>query len=127
MSHHNIAGQRRNSAQRRLLLEQLEHRNLLAGVVTGSVSGGSLFINGDANDNIIQVAEVDDGDGNAKTHAYIVVGADTTITPGKGGTAVPDADLPPGASSAAIFINVKYDIVINMKGGNDLLGVGNSA
>lgn len=126
MSHRKAAGQSRYSGKRRLMLEQLERRNLMAGFVNAFVSGGSLFINGDGSDNVIQVAEVDDEDGNSKTRAYAVAGADTTITFGKGGSRVDEDDLPPGASSAAVFINVKFDIHVNMKGGSDVVGIGNS-
>src|SRR5687768_712631 len=114
MSHHSTTGQRRDSRKRRLMLEQLERRNLMAGVVNAFVSGNSLFVNGDNFDNTIQIAEVDDGDGNPKTHAYVVAGAGTTINFRGAGDRVEEEDLPPAASSAVVFSNVKFDVIVNM-------------
>ena len=60
---------------RRMAVEQLEGRSLLAGVVSAFVSGGSLIITGDNSDNAVVVQ--DQGDGN-----YAVTGFDFADVPG---------------------------------------------
>ncbi len=120
---------------RTLQVEQLEGRAMLAGNVNVTVSGGNLIVTGDNNDNAVLIQEVDDGDGNANTHAYEITGFDfansglggfqsgpTNIT--GGGTAVtPDV---PGGTSARIVTGVTANIIVDLKKGNDALGVGNS-
>lgn len=109
------------STNRRLRLELLERRNLLAGLVTASVSGGNLVVRGDNEANVVLIAEVDDGDGNSKTHAYVVGGFDTNIQGGKDSGQMLPADV-----SARLFLNVKGNIDVDLKGGDDLFAVGNS-
>lgn len=119
---------------RTLKVEQLERRAMLAGNVAVSVSGGNLIVTGDNQDNAVLIQEVDDGDDNPNTHAYEITGFDfadsglggfqsgpTNIT--GGGTAV-DPDL--GGTSARIVKGVTANIIIDLKKGNDALGVGNS-
>ena len=133
MSRRKEVSQGRKSGNRRLFLEQLEQRNLMAGLVTVEVLGNSLIITGDSADNVIQVVEVEDGDFNDKTHAYVVGGAvdpndsenSTRIRVGRGGVAVTEG-LPDFVNQAGIFRNVKFDVNIRMNGGNDVVGVGNS-
>src|SRR5437899_10462883 len=61
---------------RTLKVEQLERRAMLAGNVSVSVTGGNLIVTGDNHDNAVLIQEVDDGDGNANTHAYEITGFD---------------------------------------------------
>jgi hypothetical protein len=67
--------------RRRLRLEQLEPRQLLAGDVTVSVVGGTLFINGDSGDNSISISAT------ANADEFTISsndGGDTTINGGAG-------------------------------------------
>src|SRR5438045_2366557 len=112
---------------RSLRIEQLELRSMLAGNVNLSVSGGNLFITGDANDNAIQVEQVG-------PHSYEVIGFDfangslagerqggaTTIS-GAGTSVASD----PG-TIARVVTGIKGGIFIDLKGGHDTTAVGNS-
>src|SRR5262245_4697497 len=120
---------------RTLKVEQLEQRAMLAGNVAVSVSGGNLIITGDNHDNAVLVQEVVDEDDNPNTHAYLITGFDfadsglpgfesgPTIIKGAGGEVEPDL----GGTSARVVTGITANIVIDLKKGNDVLAVGNSA
>jgi hypothetical protein len=111
---------------RTLKVEPLEGRAMLAGNVTVSVSGGNLIITGDNRDNAVLVQQ------GANSGDYVVTGFDfadfggsgasgpTTI---KGGSST-FVDF--GGTSARIVHGVTRNVIIDMKGGNDSLGVGNN-
>src|SRR5262245_16987935 len=118
---------------RSLKVEQLEQRAMLAGNVAVSVSGGSLIITGDNHDNAVLLQEVDDFDDNANTHAYLITGFDLADSgiPGleSGPTIIKGAgqEVDPGlGTSARVVTGITRNIVIDLKKGNDALGVGNS-
>lgn len=115
----------RNSkiANRKLMLESLETRNVMAGTVAGSVLGGNLSLRGDDNANNVLISEVDDLDKNSATHAYLVAGVNTTIT---GGSAVPASIPVPAGVSARVFTNVRGNVNVDLRGGNDFLGIANN-
>jgi hypothetical protein len=119
---------------RSLKVEQLERRAMLAGNVSVSVDGaGNLFVTGDNHDNAVLIQEVEDFDDNPNTHAYLITGFDfadsgiggfesgpTNITGG-------GEEVDPGlGTSARVVTGVKANIIVDLKKGNDVLGVGNS-
>src|SRR5262245_61795686 len=61
---------------RRLAVESLEQRAMLAGNVDVFVAGGNLFVRGNNADNFVLIQEIDDGDEKETTHAYLVTGLD---------------------------------------------------
>jgi hypothetical protein len=111
--------------QRKLVVENLERRSMLAGNVFVSVSGGSLIIRGDDKDNAILVSDLGGG-------TYAVTGGDfgevgdladqgfqSGPTVIKGGEETDDPNT-------RIFTGVTNDINIDMKKGDDLVAMGNS-
>jgi hypothetical protein len=106
----------RENRQRKLRLEFLESRAMLAGNVSVSVSGGNLVIRGDNADNGVLIQQID-ADSYAVTG--ISVGTETTIT--DGGANVSGG----GANGTAIADGVTGDVNIDLRGGDDILGVGN--
>jgi hypothetical protein len=84
---------------RRLTLECLECRALLAGNVSASQSGSTLFIRGDNAGNEIGITEVGDD-------TYLVAGVGTTVN---------------GAAERT-FSGIR-NINVDLRGGNDILGV----
>lgn len=104
----------RSGQSKRLGIERLEERSLMAGNVTAAVQGGFLVITGDTADNGITVDYIQ------ATKSYQVIG--TTPT---GGTATTinglDTTVP---ANAQIFANVTKGLKINTGSGNDLLVFG---
>ncbi len=95
----------RGSFRRRLWAEHLEPRTMLAGNVTASVRGGTLFVRGDSDDNQIGIVQLD-------SDTYAVVGVVGTSVNG-------DVD--------GIFVTDRpvTNITVDLGNGDDLLGVGN--
>jgi hypothetical protein len=98
------------STARPLHLERLETRSLMAGDVTVNKDGGSLFIRGDDESNAVVIRRV----GNNR---YEVTGID-------------DANGDPTtvngvASGTVTFSGIKRNIDVRLRGGDDLLGIGN--
>jgi hypothetical protein len=100
----------RGHGQRKLRIEALERRAMLAGNVTVSVSGGTLNIRGDGEDNAIFVSEVEQG-------VYAVVGFDDL----EGNPTFVNGD----ENGVVVIGGVTRDINIDLKGGDDLLAIGN--
>jgi hypothetical protein len=90
---------------RRLWAEHLESRAMLAGNVTASVRGGSLFVRGDSDDNQVGIVQLD-------SDSYAVVGV--------AGTSV-------NGTVDGVFVanGVTANITADLGNGDDLLGVGN--
>ena len=63
---------------RRLTIEPLENRVLLAGNVTAELKSGELLVTGDNQDNQIQIADL----GASGAHTYRVTGLDGTVIVG---------------------------------------------
>lgn len=103
----------RSIQSKRLSVERLEDRSLMAGNVTAAVSAGVLVITGDASDNGVTV------DFNPATSAYQVTGT----TQGGSATTINgvDASLP---ANAQIFTGVTKGIKILLNAGNDNLVFG---
>jgi len=105
------------SRQRRLFMEALETRNLLAGNVTASVIGGTLFIRGDNAGNGVIVSEV--GPNQYSVTGFDQDGDGTRIkTPNNGNGPV---------NNTLVFSGVTVNIDIALKQGDDALAVGNDA
>src|SRR5262245_27198229 len=94
---------------RRLGLENLESRQLLAGDVTVSVSGGDLTITGDGAANGVLMFQL--GDGQYRIAGVRQVGAATRIRLGN------------STASYQTVTGVTDDVVINLQGGNDRVTV----
>ena len=99
---------RRSVSRRPLVLESLEVRSLLAGNVSVDVHGGNLKIRGDNECNGLVIVQLDDGE-------YAVAGfehdgAPTTIN---------------GGTDPVIVRGVRHNFLIDLRGGDDLLGIGN--
>lgn len=103
-------GRGRGHGQRLLRVEALERRAMLAGNVTVSVSGGTLNIRGDGEDNAVFITEVEEG-------VYAVVGFDDLSGSPTSINGVSNGEL--------VFGGVTRDINIDLKGGDDLLAIGN--
>jgi hypothetical protein len=95
---------RQKSGERRLTLEHLETRAMLAGNVSVSVSGGSLLVRGNNSSNQIAIVQLDAGE-------YAVVGLNGTKV--NGGT------------DPVVKSGVDNNIDIDLKKGNDVVGIGN--
>jgi hypothetical protein len=95
---------RQKSGERRLKLEHLETRAMLAGNVSVSVSGGNLLVRGDNSSNQIAIVQFDVG-------KYAVVGLN--------GTKVN------GSTDPVVKGGVKNNIDVDLKNGHDILGIGN--
>jgi hypothetical protein len=94
---------RTSIARRPLQVENLESRAMLA--VNVSVSGGALKVNGSNADDQIAIVQLD-------RNEFAVVGLNGTLVNG-----TPDG--------IAVRDRVKYDIRVDLKGGNDAVFVGN--
>jgi hypothetical protein len=94
--------------RRTLALESLEDRRLLAGNVAVKVAGGHLIVRGDAECNGVLIVQLAPGE-------YAVAGfehdgAPTTIN---------------GSTEPKIVRGVRHNFDIHLRGGDDLLGIGN--
>jgi|GEM_PF-5441642 len=93
--------------RRRLFLEGLETRAMLAGNVTASVSGGTLFVTGDNADNNVVIQQT----GTDQFTVVGVTGSATTVN---------------GKPEGIVFTgNGVRNFEINLRGGNDTLGISN--
>ncbi|MCU0877923.1 MAG: hypothetical protein MUF06_09080 [Pirellulaceae bacterium] len=95
---------RQKSGERRLKLEHLETRAMLAGNVSVSVSGGNLLVRGDNSSNQIAIVQLDAGE-------YAVVGLNGTEV--NGGT------------DPVVKSGVTNNIDVDLKNGHDVLGISN--
>src|SRR5262249_4095162 len=97
---------RKNNLGRKLAFQPLENRQLMTGNVSVSVQNHALVINGDNNDNQIRIEQVGNGQ-------YTISSSySTTIN---------------GQSTPQTFSGVTGDFKIDLKGGEDLLSIGNQA
>ncbi len=94
--------------RRHLTLESLESRTLLAGDVSVDVVGGNLKLRGDNECNGVLIVQLGSG-------RYAVVGFDHDGAP----TTINGQDEP------VIVRGVKHNFLIDLRGGDDLLGIGN--
>lgn len=95
------------SRPRRLFLEGLETRAMLAGNVTASVSGGTLFVTGDNADNEVVIQQTG-------TDQFTVVGVSGSATTVN------------GKAEGIVFTgNGVRNFEIDLRGGNDTLGISN--
>jgi hypothetical protein len=101
------------SRSRTLAVEPLEGRAMLAGNVSVSVSGGSLIVRGDNAANGVVISQVDED-------TYAVTGFDL----GANGNVA--TRINGQANGTLIFQDVTGDINVDLRNGNDLLGIGNS-
>src|SRR5688500_4041701 len=95
-----------NRTRRRLLLECLHDRRMLAGDVTASEVNGDLIIMGDAAANGVYVS--DEGDGNFAVHGIDLGGSPTTIN---------------GAAGPETFA-ITGDVIVDLFDGDDKFGLG---
>src|SRR5262245_49529642 len=111
--------------QRRLAVEQLERRSMLAGNVNAFVDGGgNLIVRGNNSDNAVLIQQVDDGE-------YVVIGLDFDDF-----ASLPDFDFQSGPTNISggveleedvhLFTGVTGNIDVDLKKGDDILAVGNS-
>ncbi len=98
----------KTSTTRRLQVESLENRELMAGNVTVSFSNGDLRITGDANANHVQVRQASPG-------VYTITGVTT------GGAATKVNNVANGTITAR---GVNGNVVVQMGSGNDQLDFG---
>src|SRR5437763_554022 len=109
-------------SSRRMVVEQLEGRTLLAGNVTVSVSGGNLIVTGDNNDNAVLIQKTGPG-------SYTITGFDfeNGALSGRqsGPTTIRGAGTDLGGD-ARLVTGVRGNIIVDLKTGNDSLAVGNS-
>jgi len=105
---------RNRTIKRKLRLESLESRCLLAGNVTVKVAGGNLFITGDNNDNVVLVA------GTGTSGQYLVEG----LTDSAG---LPTNIRYNGTNNSSVIVSgVKHSINVDLKGGDDAFGLTNA-
>jgi hypothetical protein len=98
--------------QRRIAVERLESRAMLAGNVSAFVDGGgNLIVRGNNGDNGVLISQVDDGE-------YAVIGFDF----GSGAT-----NINGSANGAVVLTGVTGDVNVDLRGGNDALAIGNVA
>lgn len=90
--------------ERKLRLEQLETRALLAGNISVDVAGGNLIVRGDNRDNQVAILQLGSGE-------YAVIGFNGTEVEGE--------------AEPFVVSGVNGNIDVDLKKGNDLLGVGN--
>lgn len=102
--------QRNNHRRTRLNIECLEDRNLMAGNVTAYTSGGNLFIEGDDAGNVITVESYRDGIVQVRGFND-PFGVPTVVNQSSNGL--------------RLFYGVNGNIVMHLKGGNDLVRVTN--
>ena len=90
--------------RRPMFLESLESRAMLAGDISVNVSGGNLIVRGDSAANQVAILKLDSGE-------YAVAGFNGTTVE--------------GSADPFIAKGVSGNIDVDLKSGNDLLGVGN--
>jgi hypothetical protein len=90
--------------RRTMFLESLESRAMLAGDISVNVSGGNLIVRGNNADNQVAILKLDTGE-------YAVAGFNGTTVK--------------GSANPYIAKGVTGNIDVDLKSGNDLLGVGN--
>src|SRR5688572_26321332 len=90
--------------RRPMFLESLESRAMLAGDISVNVSGGNLIVRGDNAANQIAILKLGSGE-------YAVAGFNGTTVE--------------GSADPFIATGVRGNIDVDLKSGNDLLGVGN--
>jgi hypothetical protein len=100
------ARKQRQAPRSSLRLESLEPRLPLAGNVTAQLSGGTLFLTGDALDNALIVASVTGG------KMAVIGNPGTTIN---------------GSANPFVTSKAVTNIIANLNGGSDAIGFGNSA
>ncbi len=105
---------------RRMLVEQLERRSMLAGNVTAFEAGGSLFVRGDNSDNLVLIQQTGDNE-------YTVTGldfADANLSdpPFSAGPTSINGD----ENGTVVFTGITGDIIVDLKKGDDGLGIGNT-
>jgi hypothetical protein len=98
----------RRRTPRRLALEALESRALLAGDVSVDVVGGTLRLRGDEECNGVLIAQL--GEGRYAVVGFEHDGAATTIN---------------GSAEPLVVRGVRHNFDIDLGGGDDLLGIGN--
>jgi hypothetical protein len=104
---------------RRLVLETLEGRNLLAGNVTASVVDGELRITGDGGANWVQVTQIPGVDGKGTT--FQVKGLPFNATFRSDGTPAPGTLATTVNGQASVLYNASSDkIRSNLGSGNDV-------
>jgi hypothetical protein len=99
---------RKIKQSRKLTFQSLENRCLMAGNVTAAVQNHSLVINGDNQNNDIEITQV----GNGQYKLGVGQFSTTTIN---------------GKSTPQTFSGITADFKINMKGGNDIVVIDNAA
>lgn len=97
-------GTGRGFGRRVLGVESLESRAMLAGNVSVSLAGGNLLVRGDGQANEIAIVQLSSGQ-------YAVAGLPGTTVQ--------------GSTEPWVVNGVKGNIDVDLKGGNDLVGVGN--
>ncbi|MDX1944238.1 MAG: hypothetical protein SFU86_02445 [Pirellulaceae bacterium] len=96
---------------RRLGIEGLEARNLLAGLVQVEATGGNLLVRGDNVANQVVIVQLAAGQ-------FAVVGLGGTEV--AGGTNL-------NGNSVRTFTGIAANIDVDLRGGDDILGIGNDA
>ena len=104
--------------RRSLAVESLERRSMLAGNVSVSVTGGSLFVRGDDKDNAVLIEQVGNGE-------YAVSGFDFADA-GISGYQSGPTKINGAANGTVVVSGVTGDIHVDLRKGNDGLGIGNS-
>jgi hypothetical protein len=105
---------------RRMLVEKLERRSMLAGNVTVFESGGSLFVRGDNADNAVLIQQTGDDE-------YTITGLDFAESgdlpdpPFSGGPTTLN-----GGVDFIVLSGITGDINVDLRKGDDVLGIGNT-
>lgn len=107
-----------SSRNRLIRLEALESRAMLAGNVSVSVTGGNLNITGDGKDNLVLVEQVGTGQ-------YAITGANFADSGLVGYQAGPTR-INNSPNGTVVVSGVTGDINVNLNGGKDVIGMGNS-
>lgn len=106
------------SRRRAMIVESLEQRAMLAGNVSVSLSGGNLLVQGDKNDNIVLIEQVGDGQ-------YAVTGFDAAVS-GLSGFKAGPTRINGTANGTVVIAGVTGDVNVQLRQGNDIVGIGNS-
>jgi len=114
---------RASITRRRFLVEDLEPRCLLAGNVNVFVSGGTLFVQGDNADNAVLIQQ--EGEGVYSVTPLDFADLELTNEGFDAGPTTINGDEETVQGEPLIFTGVKNDINVDLRGGNDGLGIGN--